>query len=153
MAETVRIRPADLTQGDVRALLDFHLDEAARQAASHVYGIEKLGSPDMRLFEARNGDGSLMGLAGLKILSRDHGEVKSVRTHPHHVRQGVAHALMASITEYARGLGITRLSLETHPTPAYAAARALYFSLGYRYCSAFGEYVDGDMSVFMTRSI
>ncbi|WP_409434109.1 GNAT family N-acetyltransferase [Litorimonas sp. RW-G-Af-16] len=43
--------------------------------------------------------------------------MKSVRTHPDHLRKGVSTHLMAHLTDYARTQGLTRLSLETHPTP------------------------------------
>ncbi len=94
-----------------------------------------------------------MGIAALKTLTPDHGEIKSVRTDDAFLRRGVSRALMAHITHHARSLGMTRLSLETHSTPAYAAARGLYEHLGYDYCDAFGAYGDDPLSVYMTKTI
>ena len=147
------IQPADWDQHDLQELLTFHLEEAARQLCSSAFSIDRLRQPDVSFFEARDEGGSLMGCAALKQLSLDHGEIKSVRTHPNHLRKGVSRALMDHVTEIARAKSIKRLSLETHPTPEYAVARGLYERLGYTYCEPFGDYVDTEQSVYMTKRI
>lgn len=147
------IRPANLIAADLQDMLRMHLAEAAKQDCSSAYSTARLAEDDVFMFEARDDDGALMGCAALKLMEPGHGEVKSVRTHPDHLRKGVSRALMDHLTAYARSVGLTRLSLETHPTPAYTAARALYERLGYTYCGPFGEYDDTGLSVFMTREI
>ena len=144
------IKPADLSRQDLLDLLAFHLESAANQDCSHALSVTRLQSDDVLMFEARDEAGALLGCAALKVLSPGHGEIKSVRTHPDHLRKGVSRALMAHLTDVARARGIARLSLETHPTPAYAAARALYEGLGYTYCPPFGDYTEDGKSVFMT---
>lgn len=94
-----------------------------------------------------------MGFGAIKILSSDHGEIKSVRTHPDFLRRGVSEKLMEHVITYARNLGLARLSLETHPTPQYVAARALYEKLGFSYCPPFEGYENEPDSVFMTREL
>lgn len=147
------ISKANPTLLDISELLADHLEAAANQDCSHAFGISRLSQDDIHFYAARDENGALMGVAALKVLSTEHGEIKSVRTHDDFLRRGVSRALMAEITRAAQTLGMSRLSLETHSTPAYAAARALYENLGYDYCDAFGEYGDDPLSVYMTRRI
>jgi putative acetyltransferase len=144
---------ADLNAPDVDALLSLHLKEAHADDCTAALGKEALSADTVTLFAARNKDGALVGIAGLKILANDHGEVKSVRTHPDYLRQGVSRRLMAHLENEARKRGMVKLSLETHPTPAYAAACRLYENLGYEYCGAFGEYLPSPKSIFMTKTL
>ena len=58
----------------------------------------------------------------MKDLGGEIGEVKSMRTHPDHLRRGVASALLEHIIDEARRRGMRRLSLETGRGPAFEAA-------------------------------
>lgn len=147
------IQPANLSAPDLQAMLAMHLAAAAQQDCSSAFSTARLAEDDVYMFEARGDDGALMGCAALKLMEAGHGEIKSVRTHSDHLRKGVSRALMEHLTRFAGEMGLTRLSLETHPTPAYDAARALYEALGYTYCGPFGEYDDTGLSVFMTKEI
>ncbi|WP_375394237.1 GNAT family N-acetyltransferase [uncultured Sphingomonas sp.] len=51
-------------------------------------------------------------MGALKDLVDRHGEVKSMRTVPAHLRQGVGHAILARLVETARARGYRRVSLE-----------------------------------------
>jgi len=141
------------TSPDIAELLADHQEKAVKQECGHAFGVERLSQDDIHFYAARDDQGALMGVAAFKLLSADHGEIKSVRTHDDFLRRGVSRALMAEITQAAQSLGMSRLSLETHSTPAYAAARGLYENLGYDYCDAFGDYGDDPLSVYMTRQI
>lgn len=147
----MKIKPANWEQQDLRDLLMFHLTEATKQSCTSAFSVERLRQPDVSFFEARDDAGTLLGCAALKAMSVEHGEIKSVRTHPDHLRKGVSRALMDHVTQVARARSMKRLSLETHPTPAYAAARGLYERLGYDYCEPFGDYEDTEHSVYMTK--
>ncbi len=149
----MNIAKADPNECDIAKLLAGHLDEAENQDCSHAFGIKRLSQDDIHFFAARDETHALMGVAALKALGSDHGEIKSVRTHDDFLRRGVSRALMAKITIAAKELGMNRLSLETHSTLAYAAARALYEKLDYNYCDAFGDYGDDPLSVYMTKRI
>lgn len=149
----MKIEHANLADPDVQDLLDFHVRAARTQCASHVFDAARLEASGTTMFAARNDAGALLGLAGLKRLTATQGEVKSVRTHPDHLRKGVSRALMEHLMRYAQSRGISELFLETHPTDAYAPARALYERLGYRYCPPFGDYEDTGESVFMVCSV
>lgn len=150
MTSVLSIRTDELHKKDVQSLLDLHLKEAHADACTAALGKDALSSETVTFFTARQENGTLAGFAALKIHDDKLGEIKSVRTHPDHLRQGVSSALMSHLTEFARSKNLSRLSLETHPTEAYAAARKLYERLGYSYCGAFADYKDTGKSVFMT---
>ena len=153
MTSTFSIKTDELHKDDVQSLLDLHLKEAHADACTAALGKEALSSETITFFTARRQNGALAGFAALKIHDDNLGEIKSVRTHPDHLRQGVSSALMSHLTDFARSQNLSRLSLETHPTEAYAAARKLYERLGYSYCGAFADYTDNEKSVFMTLTL
>lgn len=62
-------------------------------------------------------------------------------------KQGIARALMAALTDYARNTGVRRLVLDT-ARERLQAAYALYLSLGFRECDPYGE-VDYRCPTFM----
>lgn len=138
---------------DVGELLALHLREAGADDCSHAFGLSALRADDMQMWSARDISGALLGFGALKSLGEKRGEIKSMRTHPAHLRKGVSSALMAHIETAAKTQGMTALYLETHPTPAYDAARALYERLGYRACGAFGAYAESSRSVFMMKNL
>ena len=149
----ISIAKASPNDPDIAELLSDHVESAANQDCSHAFGAQRLSQNDIHFFAARDDNAQLMGIAAVKILAPDHGEIKSVRTHDDYLRRGVSRALMAHITKFSKNMGITRLSLETHSTPAYAAARALYERLGYDNCGPFGDYGNDPLSVYMTKEI
>ncbi len=153
MPDSLNFEIADLDARDVEALLTLHLAEAHQDKCSAALGKEALRADSVTLFSARNGKGDLVGIAGLKTLSAAYGEIKSVRTHPDFLRQGVSRKLMAHIEDKAKDLRMNALYLETHPTPAYAAACRLYENIGYKYCGPFGNYKASPNSVFMMKRL
>jgi putative acetyltransferase len=76
-----------------------------------------------------------------------------MRTATHRTRQGVASRLVAHVLDEARGLGFTRMSLETGSEEFFAPARALYARHGFDYCEPFADYRPDPLSVFMTREL
>lgn len=148
----MNIRQDDLSHPDVRSMLDAHLAEARVQnpdGASHALPLQELLAPYVTFWTVWSDD-DLMGFGALKQISQDHGEIKSVHTAAKHRRKGVSSALMRHIIGEAKDRHYTRVSLETHPTDGYAAARALYERLGFVYCEPFGGYEASSNSVFMT---
>jgi len=139
----------DFKRADVLALLRLHLLEADNGAPSHALDLTGLQTPDVTMFSLRDEDGDLMGFAALKALSATEGEIKSVRTHPDHLRKGVSHRLMSHLEAEAQKRGYKRLVLETHSSEQYDAARALYERRGYTYREPFGDYSPSPHSVFM----
>ena len=136
------IREDDLKGEAVRALLALHL--AGMHASSppgHVFALDLSGlqAPNVTVWTAWDGD-QLAGIGALKQLGDGLGEIKSMRTHPDHLRKGVGAALLERIVGEARARGLQRLSLETGVGPAFEPALALYRKRGFVVGEAFGDY-------------
>ena len=138
----MQIREDDLTSASVRSLLELHLK--GMQGASppgHVFALDLSGlqRPDVTVWTAWEVD-TAVGVAALRRLDADTGELKSMRTHPEHLRKGVAAALLEHVIGQARARRLKRLSLETGSGPDFDAALTLYRRRGFRDGEAFGDY-------------
>ena len=107
-----------------------------------------LTAPDMTVWSAWEGE-AILGMAALRRLDAQCGEVKSMRTHPDHLRKGVAQALLEHIIAEARAQGLTRLSLETGTGPAFEPALALYRKRGFVVGGPFADYEVSRFNQFM----
>lgn len=144
----MRIVRDDLTHPDVIALLEFHLRSAFDNSPpGSVFALDLTGlrDPAVTLWSAWD-DEDLLGLGALKRLDADHGELKSMRTAPAHLRKGVAAAMLDHLVAEGRARGYRRLSLETGSNEPFAPARALYERAGFLPCGPFADYTDGDFS-------
>jgi putative acetyltransferase len=149
------IRPDDLSGADTRALLALHL--AGMQGSSppgSVYALDLSGllQPGVTVWSAWRRD-AIAGVGALKTLGAGAAEIKSMRTHPDHLRQGVAAALLDHIVAEARARGLDRLSLETGSGPAFAAAVALYRARGFVPGEPFSDYVPSAFNQFLHLSL
>lgn len=145
------IRDDDLTDPQTQALLALHL--AGMQADSppeSVFALDLSGlrRPDIRLWSAWN-EGAIACVGALRTLTPDHGEIKSMRTHPDYLRRGAGTAMLAHIIAQATQAGMAHLSLETGRGPAFAPAIALYRRHGFTDGEAFGDYVRSDFNQFL----
>lgn len=148
LTRTMRIVRDDLTHPDVIALLEFHLRAAFENSPpGSVFALDLTGlsDPAVTLWSAWDGE-DLLGLGALKQLDADHGELKSMRTAPTHLRKGVAAAMLDHLVAEGRARGYKRLSLETGSSPPFVAAWALYERAGFVPCGPFADYVDTDFS-------
>jgi putative acetyltransferase len=149
------IRVDDLSNSEVIRLLHEHLRSVALHSppeSVHALGLEALRNPDITFWSAWQ-DSELMGCGAIKELDSRHGEIKSMRTASSHLRKGVAARLMHHILEEAERRSYERLSLETGSMDAFAPARRLYASFGFKPCGPFANYVEDPYSVFMTREV
>lgn len=103
---------------------------------------------DVTVWSAWDGD-EILGIGALRQFDRIAGEIKSMRTHPAHLRKGVAAALLEQIIGEARMRGLQWLSLETGIGPAFEAALALYRKHGFVDGEAFAEYEPSAFSQFL----
>jgi len=145
-----------LADDDVRKLLAMHFAEMRADStpeACHVLPIDELGAPGIRFFTLRDGAGILLCVGALKSIGPGHGEVKSMRTTPGALGLGAGGAMLRHLTEAARGMGVTRLSLETGNSLLFAAANRLYQRDGFTRCDPFGDYRDTPFTHFYTREI
>lgn len=145
----------DATGPEISALIGLHLAAVAADTAAEyrfALGLEALRASDVTLWSLWEG-GALLGCAALKRLADDHGEVKSMRTHPDHLRRGVAAALLGHAIAIARERGWHRLSLETGTSAAFVPAHALYRRFGFEDCQPFADYVASPHNRFMTLAL
>ncbi len=145
----------DLTRPESIDLVREHLRDLARHSplcSMHALDLERLRQPDITLWSVWH-DSALLGCGGLKELDPSHGEIKSMRTAPGHLRKGVATRLVQHIVQEATRRGYRRLSLETGAMAAFAPAHRLYAHLGFAPCGPFADYTEDPNSVFMTMTL
>jgi putative acetyltransferase len=148
-----RIEVDDLTSLDIIQLLGEHLASAALHSppeSIHALDLDRLRQPNITFWSARH-ESELLGCCALKELDSRHGEIKSMRTAPGHLRKGVAARLLEHLLGEATRRGYQQLSLETGSMEAFAPARRLYGRFGFEACGPFADYVEDPYSVFMTR--
>jgi putative acetyltransferase len=88
-------------------------------------------------------------MGALKQLSDGAGEVKSMRTHPDHLRRGAAAQILDHIIDEAKARGLRRLSLETGKGPAFDPALALYRRRGFVDGEVFSDYISSAFNQFL----
>lgn len=149
------IRQDDLASGPTRELLRIHLagmHANSPPAAVMALDLTGLHDPAVTVWSVW-ADDAIAGIGALKSLGDGGGEIKSMRTHPDHLRCGVASALLAHILAEARRRGMTRLSLETGSGPAFEPALSLYRSRGFTDGASFGDYPETDFNRFLHLSL
>ena len=123
-----------------------------------IFALDTSGlkRPDVEVWsawaETPHGD-RIAGIGALRKLSAERGEIKSMRTHPDVVRQGVADAILGTIIERAHELQMQCLSLETGSGPAFDAAIAFYRARGFEPGGAFGDYEKCVFHQFFPRAL
>jgi putative acetyltransferase len=145
------IRRDDLLGKATRDLLALHLGGMNENSPpGHVFALDLSGlqAADVTVYTAWYGD-TIAGIAALKELGGGVGELKSMRTHPDHLRRGVGAALLERIIDEARSRCLHRLSLETGSGPAFEPALALYRQRGFRNGEAFADYVRSSFNQFL----
>ena len=145
----------DLSSEAIGALIAFHRSEMQRWSPPenvHAMPRERLAQPDISFYSAWQGD-ELAACGALKQLAPDHGELKSMRVAPSFLRQGIGEAILIHLIAAARMRGYTRLSLETGQSAEFRAAQALYAKHGFARCAPFGEYLDDNFSLCMSRTL
>jgi putative acetyltransferase len=157
MAVPLTIRTDDLTGSAIQALLELHaagMLAASPLGSCHYLDLDGLRAPEVTVWTAwartESGDEALAGCVALREIDAAHGEVKSMRTAPDHLGQGVGAALLDHTLDVARTRGYTRVSLETGSTEPFAAAIHLYERFGFVPCGPFADYGEDPFSRFFT---
>jgi putative acetyltransferase len=151
MFAMLTIRDDDLSTEATRHLLALHLAGMhANSPPGSVFALDLSGllEPTVTVWSVWEGD-AIAGIGALKAIGNSVGEIKSMRTHPDHLRKGVATVLLDHIIDVAQSRGYTRLSLETGSGPAFDAALALYRKRGFVDGDAFGSYVRSEFNQFL----
>ena len=151
----IEIRVDDLTGEATRALIAFHLDgmhDTSPPESVHALDIDGLRHPSVTFWSAWI-DGELAGIAALKSIDAERGELKSMRVDDRFRGSGVGRALLRHLIAEARRRGMTSLWLETGSPDDFVPAQRLYESEGFTRCGPFDGYTDDPFSVFMTRTL
>jgi putative acetyltransferase len=151
----VKIVVDDLSGPEIANFLVEHVKEMLSitpPESKHALDLDGLRKPEITFWAVMDGD-TLVGCGAIKRLDADHAEVKSMRTASTRKRGGIASLLLEHIITEARGMGFTRLSLETGSADFFLPARRLYEKFGFGYCQPFADYRLDPHSVFMTRTL
>jgi putative acetyltransferase len=145
------VREDDLSGDATLLLLALHLSGMhANSPPDSVYALDLSGlkAPGVTVWSVWEG-AEVVGIGALKELGNGSGEVKSMRTHPNHLRRRVAALLLDHIAADAKARGLTRLSLETGSGPAFEPALALYRKYGFVDGEAFSDYQPSAFNQFL----
>jgi len=151
----MEIREGGLDDPRVVDLVNLHSSLGLAQSdpgTAHPLDIAKLRSPNVRFWTVWDG-GELLGCGALRLLSAEHGELKTMHTVERARCRGIASALLAHIVLEASRDGIVRLSLRTGSQAYFAPARDLYRRHGFTECPPFIGHTENSGSVFMTREV
>lgn len=155
MYTDIDIRPSEPSDPKVKRLIDAHISHGnahyPAESNHHLTSDDHLEN-DVRLFAAWDGD-TCLGIAGLKMLGSQAGELKSMHVLEESRGRGVGLKLLERVMSEARKEGLTALYLETGSREASAAARRLYERFDFEYCPPFADYKEDVESVFMKRSL
>jgi putative acetyltransferase len=147
----MKIREDDLSHQQIIELLRLHLAGMHENSPpGHVFALDLSGlkTPDVTVWTLWNEDRAV-GIGALKQHDANVGEIKSMRTHPEALRQGVATRLLEHIIAVARERGLQQLSLETGSGDSFEPALALYRRYGFQNGPAFAEYEASDFNQFL----
>lgn len=145
------IEEDDLSSESTRALLALHLrgmHENSPPGAVFALDFSGLKARGVTVWTAQR-DGETIGMAALKDLGGGIGELKSMRTRPDALRQGIGRTLLEHVIVDARKRGLTRLCLETGSGPSFEPALELYRKRGFVAGGAFGDYERSDFNQFL----
>jgi putative acetyltransferase len=145
------IIPGDFQHPQVQSLLQYHLEQMhANSPAGSVFALDWSGlqKPEISFYTLWEGQ-NLLGCGAVKDLGNATGEIKSMRTHPDHLRKGVAEMMLFHIIELANERSYQSLLLETGSGPAFDPALALYRKHGFVTCGPFADYEKSPFNQFM----
>ena len=149
-ASGLTIREDDLSGEETRSLLAFHLRQMhANSPVGSVFALDLSGlkAPDVTVWTAWLGP-RIVSVGALREFANATGELKSMRTHPDHIRRGGAAAILEHIIGVAKERGLKQLSLETGSGAAFEPALALYRKRGFKEGEAFADYVRSPFNQF-----
>lgn len=125
--ETMAISIVPMTAAHIRVLAE--IEQACFSTPwSEAALAEELSNQTAHFFVAEREDGTPVGYVGLQVVG-DEGFFTNVAVHPDARRQGVADALLKTLTAFGAAHKLYRLTLEVRVSNA--AAVALYEKHGY----------------------
>ena len=154
--DRVLVEPGSALSADVRELATRHRAWAGEHSPPedvHAVEADGLADPAMTLLTARSHDGALLGIGALRELDPWHGEIKAMHVVAAARGTGTGRALLDARGGRAARRGYRRVSRQTGPRDAVAAARAGYASAGFAECAPFGSYRASPHSVCLARGL
>ena len=151
----MQIKEGGLDDPQVQALLALHRTESLGSTPrenAHALDLSGLRQPAITFWSAWDSD-TLLGMAALRELTPDHGDIKSMRTAPAALRRGIGRVLLGHLIATARARGYRRLSLETGTASMFGPANAMYEAAGFTECLPFGDYPPSPHNRFMTMAL
>lgn len=136
------IREDDLSGEATQSLVAFHqqgMSDASPPGTSFALDLSGLKVPEVTVWSVWCGE-AIAGIGALKMLGEGQAELKSMRTHPDFLRQGVGALLLEHLLVEAGRRGLTKVSLETGNGPDFQAAVTLYTKRGFQMGEAFSDY-------------
>ena len=100
----MEIAEADLADQAVRAIIELHqrgMSDISPAGTCFALDVSGLSGPEVTLFGAWI-DGQLAGIGAMKRLGEGLAEIKSMRTDPAYLGQGVARAILEAIIAKAK---------------------------------------------------
>ena len=110
---------------------------------------EEFSSPTRHFVVALDEDQSIIGYAGVFAPGEAEADVLTVGVTPEHRRKGIAIAMMALITDWARSQGSTAMMLEVKTDNIEAIA--MYESLGYSQLNIRKDYFGSGLDALVMR--
>ena len=140
---------------EVNKLLAKHFIElkaASPDGSAHVLDIPGLKDPSIKFWSLWEND-RIFGCGALKLLSKDHGEFKSIRIHDNFKNQGNGIKVIKHLIDEAKKLKIKRISLETGAGKFFDPARKLFKKCDFTPCKPFAHYKEDVNSIYLTKLI
>ncbi len=117
--------------------------------SNHYLVVDTLIAPEIRFYVAYDGD-RMIGTGALAIKD-GYGELKSMFVDPDARGTGAGTAIVTQLIVRAKMERLPMLKLETGSL--LHAAHRMYERAGFTRCWPFGEYEDGEFSVFMEKAL
>ena len=140
---------------EVNDLLTKHFIElraASPEGSAHVLDIPGLRVPSIKFWSLWENK-KLFGCGALKFLSKEHGELKSIRVHENFKNQGNGIKIIQHLISEAKKLQIKRISIETGAGSFFEPARKLFKKCNFETCDPFAHYKKDINSLYYSKLI
>jgi putative acetyltransferase len=155
MTDTFHISRVTESDPNVDQVLQRHHDlmrSLSPEESCHVMNADELRASGAQLF-ALYQDGKIQGVGAFKALTDTSVELKSMHVLFEARGHGYGKNILTHLLDEAQKAGAQTAYLETGSEAPFAAARALYESLGFLYVGPFGDYIEDPLSVFMSLTL
>ncbi|ENW95373.1 GNAT family N-acetyltransferase [Acinetobacter sp. NIPH 298] len=144
------LKKGDFSHPQVQELIRIHLYGMHQNTPienSFALNLDSLQKDSISFYTLWNED-KLLGCGAIQELTHQHAELKSMRTHPHYLRNGVATQILDYLLRIAKQRQYQKISLETGKDSNFDAAIHLYKKFGFIQGEAFAEYTESEYSQF-----